>query len=231
VATPNITATSTSGWRTRWVPQRTVVGVPYDTPILGYHVNTANTLRLWRAEATESFDFSTFNRGDYYGAVNQKVSSENLTKVLYPNDEAEQGKGAAPRAAVLLRLLFAAGHAAHPQDPGYSARADAREVTAQLNDTHPAIAVAELMRLLIDENAMDWDTAWAITRKTFAYTNHTLLPEALERWPLSLFRRVLPRHMEIVSRSTRVSWTKCASVSSAMTTVSAACRFFDRRNR
>ena len=184
--------------RTRWVPQRTVVGVPYDTPILGYHVNTANTLRLWRAEATESFDFSTFNRGDYYGAVNQKVSSENLTKVLYPNDEAVQGKELRLEQQFffvccslqdMLRILKTQGI---PRERLHE------KFTAQLNDTHPAIAVAELMRLLIDENAMDWDTAWAITRKTFAYTNHTLLPEALERWPLSLFRRILPRHMEIV---------------------------------
>ena len=184
--------------RTRWVPQRTVVGVPYDTPILGYHVNTANTLRLWRAEATESFDFSTFNRGDYYGAVNQKVSSENLTKVLYPNDEAVQGKElrleqqfffVACSLQDMLRILKTQGI---PRERMHE------KFTAQLNDTHPAIAVAELMRLLIDENTMDWDTAWSITRRTFAYTNHTLLPEALERWPLALFRRILPRHMEVI---------------------------------
>src|SRR5579862_9830437 len=184
--------------RTRWVPQRTVVGVPYDTPILGYHVNTANTLRLWRAEATESFDFSTFNRGDYYGAVNQKVSSENLTKVLYPNDEAVQGKELRLEQQFffvccslqdMLRILKIQGI---PRERLHE------KFTAQLNDTHPAIAVAELMRLLIDESATDWDMAWSITRRTFAYTNHTLLPEALERWPLSLFRRILPRHLEII---------------------------------
>src|SRR3984885_1608240 len=123
--------------RTRWVPQRTVVGVPYDTPILGYHVNTANTLRLWRAEATESFDFSTFNRGDYYGAVNQKVPSENLHQGPLPERRGRAGQGAAPRAAVLLRVLLAAGHAAHPQDPGHSARAAAREVHRAV-ERHPS---------------------------------------------------------------------------------------------
>src|SRR5580693_9316212 len=174
--------------RTRWVPQRTVVGVPYDTPILGYHVNTANTLRLWRAEAAESFDFSTFNRGDYWGAVNQKVTSENITKVLYPNDDQLRGKelrleqqyffvcASLQDMLRIIRVQKIAPERFH------------EKFAIQLNDTHPSIAVAELMRLLVDELAMDWDAAWAITRQTFAYTNHTLLPEALERWPLDLFR-------------------------------------------
>ena len=108
--------------RTRWLPERVVMGVPYDTPILGYRTHTANTLRLWRAEAAESFDFAVFNRGDYYGAVNKKIVSENLTKVLYPNDEADPGQGAAAGAAVLLRLLLAAGHAAHHARAEDSAR-------------------------------------------------------------------------------------------------------------
>jgi starch phosphorylase len=185
-------------FRTRWLPERMVIGQPYDTPILGYRTNTANTLRLWKAEAPESFDFAVFNRGDYYGAVNRKVVSENLTKVLYPNDEAIQGKE--------LRLeqqYFFVSCAL--QDMLRIMRGQKVPVTrfhekfaVQLNDTHPAIAVAELMRLLVDEQLLDWDAAWTITQATFAYTNHTLLPEALERWPLDLFRRLLPRHLEII---------------------------------
>ena len=184
--------------RVRWVPAKVVVGVPYDTPILGYRNNTANTLRLWRAEAPESFDFEVFNRGDYYGAVNQKIASENLTKVLYPNDEQIQGK--------TLRLeqqfFFVS---CSLQDMIRILRVQKiplenfhEKFAIQLNDTHPCIAVAELMRLLVDENGLDWETAWSITRQTFAYTNHTLLPEALERWPLGMFGAELPRHLEII---------------------------------
>lgn len=184
--------------RVQWIPNRTVSGVPYDTPILGYRTNTANTLRLWRAEAPESFDFSVFNRGDYYGAVNQKVSSENLTKVLYPNDEQIQGKElrleqqyffVACSLADMLRILSVQNIPLSQLHEKFS---------AQLNDTHPAIAIAELMRLLVDDREVEWDEAWSITRQTFAYTNHTLLPEALERWPLTLFGAVLPRHLEII---------------------------------
>ncbi|RYU59041.1 glycogen/starch/alpha-glucan phosphorylase [Methylolobus aquaticus] len=184
--------------RVRWVPAKVVLGIPYDTPILGYRNNTANTLRLWRAEAPESFDFEVFNRGDYYGAVNQKIASENLTKVLYPNDEQIQGK--------TLRLeqqfFFVS---CSLQDMIRILRVQKiplerfhEKFTIQLNDTHPCIAVAELMRLFLDEHGMDWDTAWSITRQTFAYTNHTLLPEALERWPLGMFGAELPRHLEII---------------------------------
>jgi starch phosphorylase len=184
--------------RTRWVAGRTVMGVPYDTPILGYQTNTANTLRLWRAEAPEAFDFSTFNRGDYYGAVNKKISSENLTKVLYPNDEQVQGKELRLEqqfffvSCSLQDMIRILGVQKLPLARFHE------KFTVQLNDTHPSIAVAELMRLLLDEHAMAWDDAWAITTRTFAYTNHTLLPEALERWPLPLFARVLPRHLEII---------------------------------
>ena len=184
--------------RTRWVAGRTVMGVPYDTPILGYQTNTANTLRLWRAEAPEAFDFSTFNRGDYYGAVNKKISSENLTKVLYPNDDQVQGKELRLEqqfffvSCSLQDMIRILGVQKLPLARFHE------KFTVQLNDTHPSIAVAELMRLLLDEHAMAWDDAWAITTRTFAYTNHTLLPEALERWPLPLFARVLPRHLEII---------------------------------
>jgi glycogen phosphorylase len=184
--------------RVRWVPARVVNGVPYDTPILGYRVNTANTLRLWRAEAPESFDFSVLNRGDYWGAVNQKVTSENITKVLYPNDEQVKGKELRLEqqyffvACSLQDMLRITRVQKIPPERFHE------KFAVQLNDTHPSIAVAELMRLLVDELALDWDVAWSITRKTFAYTNHTLLPEALERWPLDLFGRMLPRHLEII---------------------------------
>jgi starch phosphorylase len=191
-------ADATGRMRVRWVPAKTVIGVPYDTPILGYATNTANTLRLWRAEAPESFDFQSFNRGDYYGAVNGKIVSENITKVLYPNDESFQGK----ELRLEQQFFFVS---CSLQDMLRIMRGQKlplerfhEKFSLQLNDTHPAIAVAELMRLLVDENAMDWDQAWDITRKSLAYTNHTLLPEALERWPLGMFGRLLPRHLEII---------------------------------
>jgi len=184
--------------RVRWVPARVVVGVPYDTPILGYHVNTANTLRLWRAEAAESFDFSTFNRGDYWGAVNQKVTSENITKVLYPNDDQLRGKELRLEQQYFFVCASLQDMLRIIQVQKIAPERFHEKFAIQLNDTHPSIAVAELMRLLIDELALDWESAWAITRRTFAYTNHTLLPEALERWPLGLFGRLLPRHLEII---------------------------------
>lgn len=184
--------------RVRWVPGWQVIGVPYDTPTLGYQVNTANTLRLWKAEAPESFDFQAFNTGDYYGAVNAKVISENITKVLYPNDEGFQGK--------VLRLqqqFFFVSCSLQDmirimkrQDVGLDRFHE--KFAVQLNDTHPAIAVAELMRLLVDQEFLGWDKAWEITQKTLAYTNHTLLPEALERWQIKLFGDLLPRHLEII---------------------------------
>jgi glycogen phosphorylase len=184
--------------RVRWVPAEVVMGVPYDTPILGYHTHTANTLRLFRAEAPESFDFAVFNRGDYYGAVDQKVRSENLTKVLYPNDEPLQGK-----ALRLQQQYFLV--ACSLQDMLRILRIQRIPVTRwhekfaiQLNDTHPAVAVAELMRLLLDEHGLGWSEAWQVTQRGFAFTNHTLLPEALERWPLEMFRAILPRHLEII---------------------------------
>jgi starch phosphorylase len=184
--------------RVRWIPHKLVNGVPYDTPILGYRVHTANTLRLWRAEAPESFDFAVFNRGDYYGAVNQKIVSENLSKILYPNDEAVQGK----ELRLEQQYFFVC---CSLQDMLRILRVQNIPLTrfhekfaVQLNDTHPAIATAELMRLLTDEYAMDWESAWSITHQSFAYTNHTLLPEALERWPVAILGRVLPRHLEII---------------------------------
>ena len=186
------------GYRARWVPQRVVKGVAFDTPISGYRVNSVNLLRLWSAEAVESFDFEAFNVGEYYGAVDEKIVSETLSKVLYPNDEPEIGKKlrlaqqyffVSCSLQDLIRLHLLAGN---KLDTFHKWNA------IQLNDTHPSIAVAELMRLFIDEHVMEWDKAWKITTQTFAYTNHTLLPEALEKWPLPLFKQILPRHLEII---------------------------------
>lgn len=189
----------TGRYRVRWIPNRVIKGVPYDTPILGYRTNTANTLRLWTAEAMDSFDFNAFNSGNYYGAVGDKVSSENLTKVLYPNDAFEQGK----QLRLEQQYFFVSCSLqdiirTHCQLRGEPIDTLHEKFTLQLNDTHPAIAVAELMRLLIDEHDFAWDVAWNITRQTVAYTNHTLLPEALEKWEIDLFERLLPRHLEII---------------------------------
>ena len=185
-------------YRVRWTPSHVIKGIPYDTPILGYQVNTANTLRLWKAEAPESFDFQMFNVGDYYGAVNEKIASENITKVLYPNDEQIQGKQLR-----LIQQYFFVSCSLQDMislhlDMGRSLDTFHEKFVFQLNDTHPAIGVAELMRLLVDEHHMDWDRAWTVTQNTFAFTNHTLLPEALEKWPLSIFKELLPRHLEII---------------------------------
>jgi starch phosphorylase len=181
-----------------WVPGRKVLGTPYDTPILSYRNNTANTLRLWRAEAPESFDLGVFNRGDYYGAVQQKIVSENISKILYPNDEQVQGKELRLEqqyffVSCSLQDMMRIMRVQHiPLERFHE------KFAIQLNDTHPAVAIAELMRLLVDDHDMPWDRAWSVTRQCFGYTNHTLLPEALERWPLALFTRILPRHMEII---------------------------------
>lgn len=184
--------------RVRWIPRRAVKGVAYDTPIPGYCGPVVDLLRLWKSEAVESFDFQIFNEGDYYGAVEEKIASETLSKVLYPNDDPAIGKilrlsqqyffvSCSLRDA--LRIHELQGNPLETFPEGFA---------VQLNDTHPAIAVPELMRILVDERAVDWDQAWAITQKTFSYTNHTLLPEALETWPLPLFKELLPRHLEIV---------------------------------
>jgi starch phosphorylase len=185
-------------YRVRWIPNRLIKGIPCDTPVLGFEVNTANTLRLWKAEATESFDFQAFNLGNYYGAVNAKMYSENITKVLYPNDDQIQGKQLRLEQQYffvscslqdMIRIHLAAGN---------SIETFHEKFAVQLNDTHPSIAVAELMHLLVDKHRLDWDRAWDITQNTFGYTNHTLLPEALEKWSLSLFANLLPRHLEII---------------------------------
>ena len=181
-----------------WIPQRVVRGVPHDTPILGYRTNTANTMRLWAAQAVESFDFETFNQGDFIGAVADKVSSENISKILYPNDEGVQGK----QLRLAQQFFFVSCSLQHilkiQKVEGRPMAELHRSFAIQMNDTHPSIAVAELMRLLIDEHGMEWDAAWHVTQNTMSYTNHTLLPEALEQWPRSLFGSLLPRHMEII---------------------------------
>jgi starch phosphorylase len=177
---------------------QTVIGVAYDTPILGYGVRTANTLRLWSAHAPEDFDFASFNAGDYTRAVLHKVQSETLSKVLYPNDEMEQGK----RLRLSQQIFFVS---CSLQDmfrilkgQGLSVTEFPKKFAIQLNDTHPAIAVAELMRLLMDAHGVDWDQAWSITTACISYTNHTLLPEALECWGLELFQQLLPRQLDII---------------------------------
>jgi starch phosphorylase len=185
-------------YRVSWVPNTVVKGVAYDTPILGYRVGTCNTMRLWKAEAVESFDFGAFNHGDYYRAVEDKMTSENITKVLYPNDEPVQGKilrlqqqffFVTCSLSDMLRMHCLLG--GKPENFH-------EKFAIQLNDTHPAIAVAELLRLLLDEHQLNWETAWRVTSGSIAYTNHTLLPEALEKWPLPLFGQLLPRHLELI---------------------------------
>lgn len=185
-------------YRVRWVPFRMVKGVPYDTPVVGYRSGATEMLRLWKSEAVESFDFQAFNVGDYYQAVEEKVVSETISKVLYPNDEPAIGK----RLRLGQQYFFVS---CSLQDMirihlmrGGGIENFAESFAVQLNDTHPAIAVAELMRLLVDEHLLAWEAAWEITREALAYTNHTLLPEALEKWPLPLFAELLPRHLEII---------------------------------
>ncbi len=185
-------------YRVHWIPNQVVKGVAYDTPILGYKVDSANLLRLWSAQAVDSFNFQDFNSGDYMGAVRQKMDSENITKILYPNDDTDQGK----RLRLQQQYFFVSCSlqdmiAIELQKKG-SLDDFHKRYASQMNDTHPSIAVAELMRLLMDENKMDWDKAWNITHRVFSYTNHTLLPEALETWSLPLFKSILPRHLEII---------------------------------
>jgi len=184
--------------RQRWIHSKIVIGVPNDMPVAGFGGETVNYLRLFTARASEDFDIEIFNRGDYIRAVEQKIASENISRVLYPSDSVLSGKE--------LRLLqeyflvacslkdivrnYLGGHTGFDEFPS--------KVAIQMNDTHPSLSVAELMRLLVDEHEIDWDRAWEITEATLSYTNHTLLPEALERWPVSLLEHVLPRHMEII---------------------------------
>jgi glycogen phosphorylase len=185
-------------YKVRWTDARHVFGTPYDTPIAGFRNGTVNTLRLWRARAHEELDLADFNRGDYLAAVEEKNVSENISKVLYPNDLTVMGKELR-----LQQQYFFVACSIHDiitrhlkVHEGFANFAD--KVAIQLNDTHPAIAVAELMRVLVDEQGLDWDPAWETCHAVFGYTNHTLMPEALERWSVELFGRVLPRHLEII---------------------------------
>lgn len=185
--------------RVRWVDTQDVQAIPYDVPIPGYRNGTVNTLRLWRAEATEEFDLGEFNSGDYAGSVAAKNEAEKITMVLYPNDSSENGKNLRLGqqyflASASLQDIISRWTAIKGSDFSHFAELNC----FQLNDTHPCCAVAELMRLLLDEHALSWDDAWQITRNTMAYTNHTLLPEALEKWPVRMFQQLLPRLLEII---------------------------------
>jgi glycogen phosphorylase len=184
-------------YQAKWIPERVVKGVPYDTPVLGYATPSTNVLRLWAAIAADDFDLDAFQHGEYWRAVEAKVRSENISKVLYPNDEGLAGKQLRLEQEYFfvscalkdcIRLLLLHGNIHEFAD----------KFAIQLNDTHPTLGVPELMRLLVDEHGLGWDEAWDITGRTFGYTNHTLLPEALETWPLPLFQHLLPRHLEIV---------------------------------
>jgi starch phosphorylase len=185
-------------YRVRWNPATLVKAIPYDTPISGYRKNTVNTLRLWRSEAIEDFNFNAFNVGDYIGSVREKMQSENISKILYPNDEDIKGKELRLEqqyffvSASLQNLVQLYVRHGRPLEKFHE------KFAIQMNDTHPSISVAELMRLLLDEHGMAWEPAWETTRHTLGYTNHTLLPEALEKWGLPLFQSLLPRHLEII---------------------------------
>ena len=185
-------------YRVRWLEDYKINGVAYDTPIAGYGTPTVHTLRLWSAQASEQFDLAVFNDGDYRRAVESKALHESISKVLYPKDTSEEG-----RELRLKQQYFFVACSIHDILRRHTSCHDdltrlPEKVAIQLNDTHPAITIAELMRVLVDREGLPWEKAWTVTRQTCAYTNHTLLPEALERWPLELFGRLLPRHLEII---------------------------------
>jgi starch phosphorylase len=185
-------------YRVRWIPAEHAIGVPHDVPVLGYRVNTCDRLRLWRADATESFDFHAFNIGDYYGAVEEKVGSETLSKVLYPNDGTDEGRRLRLKQQHFFVSCSLQDMMRNLEARGIPIQEFSDHWAVQLNDTHPSIAVAELMRLLLDEKNLSWEQAWDIVTRTLSYTNHTLLPEALEKWDLQLFGSLLPRHLELI---------------------------------
>jgi len=185
-------------YRPTWRQYRTVIGLPYDVPVIGYGNNTVNLLRLWSARASESFDLAAFNRGGYVEAVREQALSETITKVLYPSDETDAG-----RELRLVQQYFFVACTLGDILRRYEKRHDdfaafPDKVAVQLNDTHPSLAIAELMRIFVDERGLPWETAWDLTQRTFAYTNHTLLPEALEQWSVPLMQRVVPRHLQII---------------------------------
>jgi len=182
----------------RWIPERVVKGVPYDVPVAGYGTPTTNFLRLWSAVAAEEFDLDAFQVGEYWRAVQSKMQSENLTKVLYPNDSSPAGKQLRLEQQYFFVSCAIQDCFRMLQLGGADVRDFGKLLAVQLNDTHPTLAVPEVMRLLMDVYHLGWDEAWGITHESFAYTNHTLLPEALETWPLPLMQRLLPRHVEII---------------------------------
>lgn len=185
-------------YRIRWTDTIDILGVPYDTPIAGYQNNTVNNLRLWQARATEDFNFREFDQGDYEKAVQKKTDSENISKVLYPNDNSMQGKELRLKQQYFfVSCSIQDAIRRHIRDHGKIDNLS-DSITIQLNDTHPTLAIPELLRILLDDYQMPWDNAWSQVVRTFAYTNHTLLPEALERWPISFFERLLPRHLELI---------------------------------
>lgn len=184
--------------RHSWVETDDVLAVAYDVPVPGYGNHTVNSLRLWQASATEDFDFKAFDKGDYMGAVENKSETETISKVLYPNDNTVAGKELRLRqqyffVAASLHDIVASYKKLHKSFGAFP-----NKVAIQLNDTHPAVAIPELMRILLDEEGLTWDEAWHITTHTFAYTNHTVLSEALERWSVALFEKLLPRHLAII---------------------------------
>lgn len=182
----------------RWVNFDTVIGIPYDFPVAGYNNNTVNNLRLWTAKATEEFHLEFFNNGDYVRAYENKMLSENITKVLYPSDNIEKGKKLRFKQQYFFVSCSLQDIIRRHKEDNDSLNNFAEKNAIHLNDTHPAIAIPELMRIFIDEENMHWDKAWPIVKKTFAYTNHTLLPEALEKWPVRMFEELLPRHLHII---------------------------------
>ncbi|MFH1244976.1 MAG: glycogen/starch/alpha-glucan phosphorylase [Candidatus Omnitrophota bacterium] len=184
--------------RVQWVNTRDVLAVPYDIPVPGYKNNVVNTLRLWSAKSTEDFDFEYFKDGDYERAVQKKILSENISKVLYPNDDISRGRELRLKQEYFLVAASISDilHRFHAHNADLRLFPD--KVAIQLNDTHPALAIPELMRVFLDKYDVDWDTAWDITTRTFAYTNHTLMPEALESWPVELLEQLLPRHLQII---------------------------------
>jgi starch phosphorylase len=194
-----------------WIDTEDVLALAYDIPIPGYNTHTVNNLRLWQSKSSSEFNFEKFNQGDYFKAVEDKNRSENISKVLYPNDNTESGKvlrlkqqfffTSATLQDIIRRFKILNNDFRHFPDLN----------AIHLNDTHPAIAVAELMRLLIDVEKLDWEVAWDITQKTLAYTNHTVMSEALEKWAVPLFERLLPRHLQIITKINalfleRISW-------------------------
>ncbi len=184
--------------RVDWMADRTILGVPYDSFIVGHKTDTVNTLRLWAARATQDFNLKFFNEGDYRRAVEEKIDSENISKVLYPNDQTEEGKALRLKQQYFFVACSVGDIVRQFKRVHRSFDLFPRRVAIQLNDTHPSIAIAELMRLFLDEEGLDWDQAWALTEQTFGYTNHTLMPEALEKWPVPLLERLLPRHLQII---------------------------------